>query len=133
MSNKTARTLKTVDVIAFDCFSCCWAARCIVRSSPLASVRDHTSVAHIEGVEPADVTKPFRPRPGFNIGLSRLTPRVTTDWSRNVKPEIPHSHRWIEIRLGSTPIRGEESIEAIVRYGDVVHAAIPKVAHKITD
>lgn len=41
----------------------------LARSSLLASVRDQESIAHIEGVEPADVTEPLFPRPGFKIGL----------------------------------------------------------------
>ena len=49
------------------------------------------------------------------------------------KARDPRSYLWIEIRLGSTPIRGEEPIDAVVRDSDAVHSAITQVAREISD
>src|SRR5687768_5349227 len=88
------------------------------------------SVAHIEGLEPADVAEPFLPRPGFKIGFEACDAACDDVWVEERKARNPRSYPWIEIRLGSTPIRSQESIDAIVRYGEAVYAATPKVAYE---
>src|SRR5262249_32033849 len=102
-------------------------------SSLLPSVRNQESVAHIEGVELANVAEPFLPRPGFKIGFEVRDPACDHVLVKERKAGDPCSYLWIEIRLGSTPVRGEESIDTIVRDSDAVHSAIPKVAHEISN
>ena len=73
------------------------------------------------------VAEPIVPSPGFQIGLEPLHAARDDVLVEERKPRDSRSHAWIEIRLGSTPIRGEEPIGAVVRDSDAIQAAIAQV------
>jgi hypothetical protein len=101
--------------------------------SLLVSARDQESVAHIKGVESTEVAEALLPRAGFKIGFETCDAACDDMLVEERKARHPRSHLWIEIGLGSPPIRSEEPIGAVVRYGDAIHSAISKVVHEIGD
>src|SRR5262245_38914403 len=102
-------------------------------SSLLISVRDQESVPHIEVVESTEIAEALLPRTGFKIGFETRDAACDDTLVEERKARHPRSYLRIEIRLGSPPIRSEEPIGAVVRYGDAIHSAIPKLVHEIGD